>query len=131
MESSAAAEPFTILIAEDEAMVRMVEAETLRDAGFEIREARDGVAALEILKSDAKVDLLITDIKMPGLNGYQLVEAGIELRPDLKVILITGYAQDPLPLGIAMAGVKVIYKPFDIDVLPTLARQVLKVGGGA
>jgi len=125
MESSAAAEAATILIAEDEAMVRMVEAETLRDAGFNIREARDGTAALEILKSDAKIDLLITDIKMPGLNGYQLVEAGIGLRPTLKVILITGYAQDPLPPGMALAGVKVVYKPFDIDVLPALAKQVL------
>jgi CheY-like chemotaxis protein len=129
MESSAMVEPLTILIAEDEAMVRMVEAETLRDAGFEIREARDGASALEILKSDAKVDLLITDIKMPGMNGYQLVEAGTQLRPGLKVILITGYAQDPLPADLAHAGIKVIYKPFDIDVLPQLAKQVLKVGG--
>jgi CheY-like chemotaxis protein len=125
MESKSGPRAPTILIAEDEAMVRMVEAETLRDAGFDIREARDGIAALEILKSDATVDLLITDIKMPGLNGYQLVEAGIELRPGLKVILITGYAQDPLPASMAHAGVKVIYKPFDIDVLPSLARQVL------
>jgi CheY-like chemotaxis protein len=118
----------TILIAEDEAMVRMVEAETLRDAGYDIKEARDGAAALEILKSDARVDLLITDIKMPGMSGYQLVEAGTQLRPGLKVILITGYAQDPLPSGMANAGVRVVYKPFDIDVLPALARQVL---GGA
>ena len=81
MESSSAVDAATILIAEDEAMVRMVEAETLRDAGYDIREARDGNAALEILKSDAKVDLLITDIKMPGMSGYQLAEAGTELRP--------------------------------------------------
>lgn len=128
MESSSAVDAATILIAEDEAMVRMVEAETLRDAGYNICEARDGAAALEVLKSDAKVDLLITDIKMPGLSGYQLVEAGTALRPGLKVILITGYAQDPLPPKLASAGVKVIYKPFDIDALPSLARQVL--GGG-
>ena len=126
MASSAEAEPATILIAEDEAMVRMVEAETLRDAGFVIREARDGNEALSVLQSDAKVDLLITDIKMPGMNGYQLAEAGTKLRPQLKVILITGYAQDPLPQGMAHAGVKVVYKPFDIDVLPTLAKQVLQ-----
>jgi len=127
MESSAAVEAATILIAEDEAMVRMVEAETLRDAGYNICEARDGTAALEILKSDAKIDLLITDIKMPGLNGYQLAEAGAQLRPKLKVILITGYAQDPLPAGMALAGVKVIYKPFDIDALPVLAKQALAI----
>lgn len=116
----------TILIAEDEAMVRMVEAETLRDAGYTIREARDGSSALEVLRSDAKIDLLITDIKMPGLSGYQLAEAGMALRPELKVILITGYAQDPVPPGIATAGIKIVYKPFDIDVLPALANQVLQ-----
>jgi len=125
MESSAAGNEITILIAEDEAMVRMVEAETLRDAGYTVREARDGLAALEILKSDARVDLLITDIKMPSMNGYQLVEAGAQLRPGLKVILITGYAQDPLPPTMALAKIKVVYKPFDIDVLPALAKQVL------
>jgi CheY-like chemotaxis protein len=108
-------------------MVRMVEAETLKDAGFAICEARDGAAALEVLQSGQRVDLLITDIKMPGLSGYQLVEAGLGLRPDLKVILITGYAQDPLPTKVAAAGIKVIYKPFDIDVLPSLAKQVLNL----
>ena len=125
MESSAVVETATILIAEDEAMVRMVEAETLRDAGYVIREAKDGAEALEILKSGVPVDLLITDIKMPGMNGYQLAEAGTALRPEMKVILITGYAQDPLPAGMARAGVRVVYKPFDIDVLPSLAKQVL------
>ncbi len=125
MESASMAEGATVLIAEDEAMVRMVEAETLRDAGFAICEARDGTAALEVLKSDVRVDLLITDIKMPGLSGYQLAEAGMALRPNLKVILITGYAQDPVPAGITTAGIKIVYKPFDIDVLPTLAKQVL------
>jgi CheY-like chemotaxis protein len=123
------AEAATILIAEDEAMVRMVEVETLRDAGYDIREARDGAAALEILRSDAKIDLLITDIKMPGISGYELVEAGTNMRPGLKVILITGYAQDPLPPRMARVGVKVIYKPFDIDVLPQIAKQVLQGGG--
>lgn len=129
MESSAVDDVTTILIAEDEAMVRMVEAETLRDAGYDIREAKDGVEALEILRSDAKIDLLITDIKMPRMNGYQLAEAGTQLRPGLKVILITGYAQDPLPQGMALAGVKVVYKPFDIDALPVLAKQVLATKG--
>ncbi len=120
------ADKASILIAEDEAMVRMVEAETLRDAGYEICEARDGTAALDVLKSDARVDLLITDIKMPGLSGYQLAEAGMALRPNLKVILITGYAQDPVPPGIVSAGIKIVYKPFDIDVLPKLAEEVLR-----
>lgn len=126
MRSASMADKATILIAEDEAMVRLVEAETLRDAGYAICEARDGTAALEVLRSDRPIDLLITDIKMPGLSGYQLAEEGMKLRPTLKVILITGYAQDPVPAGIVTAGIKIVYKPFDIDVLPRLAEEVLR-----
>ncbi len=128
METNAAREshPRTVLIAEDEAMVRLVVAETLRDAGYDVLEACDGTQALEILKTDAKIDLLVSDMKMPGLNGYQLVEAGTQLRPALKVLLMTGYAQDPIPDAMVKAGINVLYKPFNIDQLPSLAERILK-----
>ncbi len=128
METNAAREshPRTVLIAEDEAMVRLVVAETLRDAGYDVLEACDGKQALEILKTDAKIDLLVSDMKMPGLNGYQLVEAGTQLRPALKVLLMTGYAQDPIPDAMVKAGINVLYKPFNIDQLPSLAERILK-----
>jgi DNA-binding NtrC family response regulator len=63
---------------------------------------------------------------MPGMNGYQVAEAGMALRPNLKILLMTGYAQGPLPKKIAEAGIQVLYKPFDFDTLPTLADHILK-----
>ncbi|MGD0144865.1 MAG: response regulator [Rhizomicrobium sp.] len=115
----------TVLIAEDEAMLRFVAVETLSDAGFLVFDAVDGSAGLKILESDTKIDLLVSDIKMPGLNGYQLAEAGLALRPELKVVLMTGYAQEPIPEKIKRAGARVIYKPFDFDVLTALAQELL------
>jgi CheY-like chemotaxis protein len=115
----------TVLLAEDEAMLRFVAAETLSDAGFQVFDAVDGSAGLKILESGTHIDLLISDIKMPGLNGYQLAEAGLALRPGLKVLLMTGYAQEPIPETIKRAGARVIYKPFDFDVLSALAQELL------
>ena len=114
-----------ILVAEDEAMVRLIAVETLRDAGFEVFEAADGQEALEVLTGNPDIALLISDIKMPRKNGYQLVEEGTALRPGLKVMLMTGYAQDPIPDFIARAGIRVLYKPFNVDDLAVWAQQVL------
>jgi CheY-like chemotaxis protein len=115
----------SILVAEDESMVRMIAVETLRDAGFEVFEASDGVEALALLQKGVKVDLLISDIKMPRMNGYQLVEAGKALRPDMKVLLMTGYAQDPIPDSMTRAGIRVLYKPFNVDELSVWAQRAL------
>lgn len=115
----------TVLLAEDEAMLRFVAVETLSDAGFQVFDAVDGSAGLKILESDTRIDILISDIKMPGLNGYQLAEAGLALRPGLKVLLMTGYAQEPIPEKIKRAGARVIYKPFDFDALSSLAQELL------
>lgn len=116
----------TVLLAEDEFMLRIVAVEVLTDAGYQVLEAADGDAALALLKKNEGIDLLISDIKMPGLNGYQLAEAGIALRPKLKVMLMTGYTQEPIPAKMAASGVKVLYKPFDIDQLPLLAGELLR-----
>jgi CheY-like chemotaxis protein len=116
---------YSILIAEDEAMLRMIAGDMLRDVGYDVVEAADGAAGLEILQSDALVDLLISDIKMPRMNGYQLVEAALALRPEMRAMLMTGYAQEPVPDAIKRAGIAVIYKPFDLDDLAALARKVL------
>jgi CheY-like chemotaxis protein len=116
----------TVLLAEDEAMVRMVAVETLQDAGYQVLEAADGNEALILLKSDAKVDLLISDVKMPGMSGYQVAEAGLTLRPGLRVVLMTGYAQDPIPKILAEAGTRVLYKPFNLEQLTEIADAILK-----
>lgn len=120
--------PRRVLIVEDEPMLLLVAAETMRDAGYDVFEAGEGQSALKILETDPKIDLLLSDIKMPGMNGYQLAEAGLALRPGLKILLMTGYAQDPIPRRMADAGVRVLYKPFDIDRLPKLAGEILDHG---
>ncbi|HTQ15076.1 MAG TPA: response regulator [Rhizomicrobium sp.] len=115
----------TILLAEDETLVRMVAAEFLRDAGFNVVEAPDSDAALELLKSDPAIALLITDINMPGMNGYQLAEAGIALRPGLHLLMMTGYAEEPPPRIRALARFDIIRKPFDFDLLVKLVQSTL------
>ena len=116
----------TILVVEDEPALLMVVSETLRDAGYVVWEAGDGEAALRIIKTHPDIELLITDVKMPGMSGYQLADAGLALRPELKVMLMTGYAQDPVPRKISQAGIQVLHKPFDFDKLPDFANRILE-----
>ena len=115
----------SILLAEDEALLRMLAADTLRDSGYEVIETGDGAAALEVLKSGAHVDLLISDIKMPRMTGYELVEAGLSLRPDLPVLLMTGYSHEPMPKSIAGANIPVLHKPFNFDELPKYVEKAI------
>jgi CheY-like chemotaxis protein len=114
----------TVLVAEDELLVRMVVVEVLRDAGFEVLEAGDGVEAIEILSCSA-VDLLMTDIQMPRMNGYQLVEAVLSRWPGMKILLVTGYARDAVPDSVASAALHTLNKPFDVDRLPALISDLL------
>jgi hypothetical protein len=118
----------SILVVEDEVMLLMIVAEVLRDAGFDVIEASSGESAVATLKEHPEIALVISDIRMPGISGYQVAQEGLNLRPDLKVVLMTGYAQDPVPERIAEAKVKVLYKPFNFDVLPGLAQEILQGG---
>jgi CheY-like chemotaxis protein len=115
-----------VLVVEDEPLLLMIVSETLRDAGYAVWEAGDGESALRIIEAKPDIDLLISDVKMPGLSGYQLVDASLTLRPDLKVLLMTGYAQEPIPKRITQAGIQVLYKPFDFDKLPDFAHEILE-----
>ena len=112
-----------ILIAEDEAMLRVIAVELLQDAGFEVFEAGDGVEALELLKANPQITLLVSDIKMPRMDGYALVEAGLALKPDLKVLLMTGYAQNPPP-QLKMRDIPILRKPFNLERLCVLAAEM-------
>ena len=112
-----------ILVVEDEAMLLMIVAETLLDAGYAVWEAENGERALSILGTKPEIDLLITDIRMPGIDGYQVADRGLTMRPGLKVLLMTGYAQEPLPSK--HAGIPILYKPFDINKLPVIVDQML------
>ena len=83
-----------ILVAEDEAMLRTIAVEMLEDAGFAVFQAGDGEEALALLKTNPGIEVLVSDIKMPRMDGYALAEAGLALRPELKILLMTGYAQE-------------------------------------
>jgi signal transduction histidine kinase len=106
----------TVLVVEDDEIIRALIVETLEDMGFDSREAADGPAGLAILQSGQTVDLLVTDIGLPGLNGRQVADAARVLRPGLRVLFMTGYAENALSgsdyLGKGMA---LITKPFAID----------------
>ena len=116
----------TVLLAEDEALLRMITSDTLKEGGFEVIEAADGAEALAILQRRGnEVDLLLTDIKMPRLDGYQLTSAALRLLPGLKVMMMTGYAHEPAPQIIRDAGIKVLLKPFDFDRLLVEVRKIL------
>ena len=120
-----AAAPLVILLVEDEPMLRQVVALTLKGEGFVVVEAGDGSAGLEILKSDKAIDVLLTDVRMPGLNGYQLAVSALTLRPRMPVILMTGYADDEIPDAIRQAKIPMIRKPFNFAKLGGSIREIV------
>ena len=113
----------TVLIIDDEQTVRMLVAEVLGDAGYNVIEAPDGPSGLEILRSERRIDLLISDVGLPGgMNGRQVADAARVSRPDLKVLFITGYAENAaVGNGLLAPGMEVLTKPF---VMGDLAAKV-------
>ncbi|WP_462382679.1 PAS domain S-box protein [Pseudomonas sp. Marseille-QA0892] len=112
-----------VLLVDDEASIRIMAAEALEDQGYTVLQAGDGPAALVMLQSDMRIDLLLTDVGLPGgLNGRQLADAGRSLRKDLPVLFITGYAEQALFGQASMTtGMHILTKPF---VLGTLTAKV-------
>jgi CheY-like chemotaxis protein len=115
----------TVLVVEDESNVRALVAEALREQGYEVLEAADGPSGLRLLLSGKRVDVLVTDVGLPGLNGRQLADAARERRPGLPVLFITGYAGHALE-GQLAPGMQVIGKPFALDALTTKIRAMLE-----
>ena len=113
----------TVLVIDDEETVRMLVAEVLGDAGYNVIEAPDGPSGLAILSSDRRIDLLISDVGLPGgMNGRQVADAARVSRPDLKVLFITGYAENAaVGNGLLAPGMEVMTKPF---VMGDLAAKV-------
>jgi PAS domain S-box-containing protein len=126
-ESPAAGQGETVLVVDDEGTVRMLLADVLQDLGYTPIEAADGVEALEVLQTDTRIDLLITDVGLPGgMNGRQVAERARELRPGLKVLFITGYAENAvLGSGDLAPGMHVLSKPFAIDILSDRIRHII------
>ncbi|MDR6394316.1 response regulator [Herbaspirillum seropedicae] len=118
----------TILVVDDEPLVRMVTVEVLRDLGYSVLEAEDGPSALRVVEAYQEIDLLLTDVGLPnGMNGRQLADAIRAPRPDLPVLFVTGYAENAvLNHGHLERGMQVLTKPFAADVL---ARRVKELVG--
>jgi signal transduction histidine kinase len=116
----------TILVVEDHEGLREYSAGVLRELGYCVLEAADGQAALELLNERPDVDLLFTDVVLPGLNGRQLADDASELRPDLKVLFTTGYTRNAIVHnGRLDDDVSLITKPFTFVALATKVRKML------
>lgn len=118
----------TVLVVDDEPTVRMLVSEVLSDLGYDALEAEDGAAGLKILNSGTRIDLLVTDVGLPGgLNGRQVADAARAGRPGLKVLFITGYAENAvLSHGHLDAGMHVMTKPFAMEALATRIRDLIE-----
>lgn len=116
----------TVLVIDDEPTVRMLIVEVLEEAGYSALEADDGPSGLKILESGAQIDLLITDVGLPGgMNGRQVADAARLTRPDLKVLFVTGFAENAaVGNGHLDPGMAVVTKPF---VMAELAQKITEM----
>ena len=129
--SPRAIEGEVVLVVEDEASVRQVSVEALRDLGYTVIHAPDGARALIALDAQPRFDLLFTDIVMPDMNGRELADEATGRRPEVRVLYTTGYTRNAIVHnGVLDAGVAFLPKPFTFSQLATKVRQVLD-GAGA
>jgi PAS domain S-box-containing protein len=116
----------TVLVVEDEPVVRGVIMEMLGEQGYRTLEAVDGPSGLRMLRTSERIDLLVTDVGLPGINGRQLADQARETRPDLKILFITGYAESvAIANGFLQPGMEMITKPFDLDNLSRRIRAMV------
>jgi CheY-like chemotaxis protein len=116
-----------VLLVEDEPAVRMVMADVLRDNGYTVMEAATGDHALRQIRSSARIDLLLSDVGLPGgMNGRQLADAAREHRPHLKVLFVTGYdEQAAVGSGLMAQGMAILTKPFDISAFSAKVQDLM------
>jgi CheY-like chemotaxis protein len=119
----------TVLIAEDEAEVRMLTARILQREGYDVLEAADGEEAVELAKGPARIDVLLTDVVMPGVSGSEVAARVRELRPDIKIIYMSGYTHDMIDRhGVFEPGTAFLQKPFSARALARTVHDVLAGG---
>jgi PAS domain S-box-containing protein len=116
----------TVLVIEDDPVVRELVVEILQETGYRTLQAGDGPAGLKILQSSQRIDLLVTDVGLPGMNGRQVADAARLERPDLKVLFVTGYAENAaMASGFLEPGMTMITKPFAVDLLIERVREMI------
>ncbi|MFC3607416.1 ATP-binding protein [Stutzerimonas tarimensis] len=122
----------TVLVVDDEPMVRMLIVDVLSELGYHALEAGDGADGLAILESLTSIDLLISDVGLPGgMNGRQLADAARYIRPGLKVLFVTGYAEHAvLGDGDLEKGMHVMTKPFSMEILMATVKELLNPADG-
>jgi PAS domain S-box-containing protein len=120
----------TVLVVDDEPTVRMLVMEVLEELGYAAIEAADGAAGLKILQSNARIDLLVTDVGLPGgMNGRQMADAARIGRPALKILFITGYAENAvIGNGLLDPGMHVMTKPFAMEALAGRIKTLITAG---
>lgn len=116
----------TILLVEDEEIVRSLTKQILESSGYVVREARDGVEALEVFRSAGDIDLVITDVIMPRMGGRELVEQLLGLKPDICVLFASGYTDDVIVRhGMLETNMNFIQKPFSLGEISRKVRDLL------
>lgn len=120
----------SVLVAEDDVVVRMVVADLLRERGWRVTEATDGTEAMALLASTTRFDLLLSDVGLPGPNGRQVADYARSRWPEIRILLMTGYAAEVATKGGFMeADMALIVKPFDHDVLLAKVEAVMQAVG--
>jgi len=119
----------TVLLVEDEDAVRLFAARALRNKGYNLIEAESGDAALEIIQSRAnEIDLMISDVVMPNMDGPTLIRRARELRPDIRAVFISGYTEEAFrrSLGDDLSDVDLLPKPFSLKQLAAKVKEQLE-----
>jgi CheY-like chemotaxis protein len=117
----------TVLLVEDEALVRQLTHEILRRNGYRVLEAADGVEALAVVREYAgHIDLMLTDVVMPRMSGHELVEQARPVRPDMRILYVSGYSEEAIARqGQLTQGIELLSKPFTPGVLTAKIRELL------
>lgn len=118
-----------VLVVEDEAVVRSLILEVLGELGYQTLEAADAQEAIPFLENPQRIDLMISDVGLPGMNGRQLADLAQANRPELKVLLASGYAEGSNVSGYLAANMEIITKPFAIDTLANKISEMLNPEG--
>jgi CheY-like chemotaxis protein len=117
----------TILVVEDDATVRMILSDVLEELGYNVLLASDARPAIPILQSDRRIDLMVSDVILPHINGRKLAEIARASRPDLKVLFVTGYAEHATFRGDFLdTGMDMLTKPFALDALGAKVRAMIE-----
>jgi CheY-like chemotaxis protein len=117
----------TILVVEDDATVRMILSDVLEELGYNVLLASDARPAIPILQSGRRIDLMVSDVMLPHINGRKLAEIARASRPDLKVLFVTGYAENATFRGDFLdAGMDMLTKPFALDDLGAKVRTMIE-----